>query len=152
MKCPFCSSPDSQVVDSRDTSDFRIRRRRQCEKCKKRFTTYEDVQLEELVVIKKDGRREPFDKNKLLTGISRACIKRPVPQEKIAQIVDWVEAKLRKMSKPEVPAAKVGELVMERLQKVDGVAYIRFASVYRSFTDLESFEKALRTLKKGQKR
>lgn len=151
MKCPFCHATESSVLDSRDTSDFRIRRRRECQKCAKRFTTYEDVQLEELVVIKKDGRREPFDKNKLLIGISRACIKRPVPQEKIVQVVEWVDARLRKTAKPEVPAAKVGELVMERLQKIDQVAYIRFASVYRSFTDIESFEKALRSLKKGKK-
>lgn len=151
MKCPFCGASSSSVVDSRDTSDFRIRRRRQCEKCHKRFTTYEDVQLEELTVIKKDGRREPFDRNKLLTGIARACIKRPVPHEKIVAVVDAVEAKLRRLAKPEIPAEKIGELVMERLQKTDQVAYIRFASVYRSFTDIDSFEKALRALKHSKK-
>jgi len=151
MKCPFCGNSASHVVDSRDTSDFRIRRRRQCEKCRKRFTTYEDVQLEELVVIKKDGRREPFDRNKLFTGVQRACIKLPIPQEKIVMVVDGVEAKMRRHSKPEIPAEKIGELVMEKLQKIDHVAYIRFASVYRSFTDVESFEKALRSLKKGKR-
>lgn len=147
MKCPFCPSVSSQVVDSRDTSDFRIRRRRECSKCHKRFTTYEDVQLEEIVLIKKDGRREPYDRNKLLTGITRSCIKRPVPQEKIVQIVDYVEGRLRRSGAKETNTSKIGELVMEKLQKIDKVAYIRFASVYRSFTDIESFEKALRALK-----
>ncbi len=150
MKCPFCGHQASSVIDSRDTSDFRIRRRRKCDKCRKRFTTYEDVQLEELVVIKKDGRREPFDRNKLLTGVQRACIKLPIPQEKIVLLVDWAEGKLRRMPKREFPASKIGELVMERLQKVDHVAYIRFASVYRSFTDVESFEKVLKSLKRGR--
>lgn len=108
------------------------------------------MQLEELVVIKKDGRREPFDRNKLLTGVQRACIKLPIPQDKIVHVVDGVEAKLRRLSKPEIPAEKIGELVMERLQKIDHVAYIRFASVYRSFTDVESFENALKSLKRGK--
>lgn len=147
MKCPFCSDPASKVVDSRDTSDFRIRRRRECLKCEKRFTTFEDVELEEISVIKKDGRREPFDRNKLLAGISRACVKRPVPRQTIEKIVESVEQKLRKLSGREVSATKIGELVMDRLKKADQVAYIRFASVYRSFTDVESFEKALRALK-----
>ncbi len=151
MKCPYCTHAASKVVDSRDTSDFRIRRRRECLKCEKRFTTYEDVQLEEITIIKKDGRREPFDRNKLLSGIQRACEKRPVPRPTIEKVVEQVEQRLRKSPGLEVSTAKIGELVMERLRKVDQVAYIRFASVYRSFTDIDSFEKALRALRHGKK-
>jgi transcriptional repressor NrdR len=148
MKCPFCSHGDSKVVDSRDTSDFRIRRRRECLKCKKRFTTFEDVELGEITVKKKDGRREPFDRNKLLTGLLRACEKRPVPRQTIEKIIEDVEHRLRKVPSHEVPTSRIGELVMEKLKKVDQVSYIRFASVYRSFTDIDSFEKALHALKK----
>jgi transcriptional repressor NrdR len=152
MKCPACSSENSKVIDKRDTSDFRIRRRRECLSCKKRFTTFEDIQFEEVVVIKKDGRREIFDKNKLYIGISRSCQKRPVSREKIDNIVDEVEQILRKNPKNEVPTKKIGELVMSRLKKEDEIAYIRFASVYKSFTDLESFEQALKVLKTKKKK
>lgn len=152
MKCPACSTEQSKVIDKRDTSDFRIRRRRECLKCKKRFTTFEDIQFEEVVVIKKDGRREIFDKNKLYIGISRSCQKRPVSREQIDLIVDEVEQILRKNPKNEVPTKKVGELVMNRLKKVDEISYIRFASVYKSFTDLESFEQALKVLKTTKKK
>ncbi|MFH1095218.1 MAG: transcriptional regulator NrdR [Candidatus Micrarchaeota archaeon] len=152
MKCPFCANAQSKVVDSRDTSDFRIRRRRECLKCAKRFTTFEDVQLEEITVIKKDGRREPFDRNKLLAGLMRACEKRPVPRSVVEKIVEAVEQRLRKRPRTEVPTTLIGELVMERLKKADQVAYIRFASVYRSFTDIDSFEKALHALKKAARK
>ncbi len=152
MRCPFCAHAQSKVVDSRDTSDFRIRRRRECLKCAKRFTTFEDVQLEEITVIKKDGRREPFDRNKLLAGLMRACEKRPVPRLVVEKIVEAVEQRLRKRPHKEVPTTLIGELVMERLKKADQVAYIRFASVYRSFTDIDSFEKALHALKKAARK
>jgi transcriptional repressor NrdR len=136
------------VVDSRDTDDFRIRRRRECAKCKRRFTTYEGVEKEDLFVIKKDGRREKFDRKKLLGGFEKSCEKRPVSREQIEEMANWVEGKLRKAGKKEIATSEIGELVMERLHKVDDVAYIRFASVYRSFTDIDSFEDALRKLKR----
>jgi transcriptional repressor NrdR len=148
MKCPYCSHRESDVVDSRDTDDFRIRRRRQCAKCGRRFTTYEEVEKGDLFVIKKDGRRERFDRHKLLTGIGKSCEKRPVSREKIEEMANWVEGKLRKGGKKEISTSAIGELVMERLRKADDVAYIRFASVYRSFTDIDSFEDALRKLKR----
>jgi len=148
MRCPFCQHTDSDVIDTRDTDDYRIRRRRECAKCKRRFTTYEEAEKEDLFVIKKDGRREKFDRHKLLSGIQKACEKRPVSVEQTDEIANWVEAKIRKGDKQEVKTDEIGELVMERLKKVDEVAYIRFASVYRSFADVESFEQALKNLKK----
>jgi len=148
MRCPYCSHSESDVVDSRDTDDFRIRRRRECAKCKRRFTTYEEVDKEDIFVIKKDGRREKFERRKLLAGLEKSCEKRPVSREQIEEMANWVEGKLRKSGKKEVATEGIGELVMERLRKVDDVAYIRFASVYRSFTDIDSFEDALRKLKR----
>jgi len=148
MKCPYCSHRESDVVDSRDTDDCRIRRRRECAKCRRRFTTYEEVDKEDIFVIKKDGRREKFDRHKLLAGLGKSCEKRPVSRERIEEMANWVEGKLRKGGKREIATDAIGELVMERLRKVDDVAYIRFASVYRSFTDIDSFEDALRKLKR----
>jgi transcriptional repressor NrdR len=148
MRCPYCNHTESDVVDSRDTDDFRIRRRRECAKCERRFTTYEEVDKEDIFVIKKDGRREKFDRHKLLSGLERSCEKRPVSREQIEEMANWVEGKLRKSGKKEIETQSIGELVMERLRKVDDVAYIRFASVYRSFTDIDSFEDALRKLKR----
>ena len=148
MRCPYCSHTETDVVDSRDTDDYRIRRRRECAKCKRRFTTYEEVDKEDIFVIKKDGRREKFDRHKLMSGLERSCEKRPVSREQIEEMANWVEGKLRKSGKKEIATDAIGELVMERLRKVDDVAYIRFASVYRSFTDIDSFEDALRKLKR----
>ena len=148
MRCPYCSHAKTDVVDSRDTDDFRVRRRRECAKCSRRFTTYEEVDKEDIFVIKKDGRREKFDRHKLLTGIEKSCEKRPVSREQIEGMANWVEGRLRKGGKKEIATNAIGELVMERLRKVDDVAYIRFASVYRSFTDIDSFEDALRKLKR----
>ena len=148
MRCPYCSHTETDVVDSRDTDDFRVRRRRECAKCKRRFTTYEEVDKEDIFVIKKDGRREKFDRHKLLSGLEKSCEKRPVSREQIEEMANWVEGKLRKSGKKEIDTNAIGELVMERLRKVDDVAYIRFASVYRSFTDIDSFEDALRKLKR----
>jgi transcriptional repressor NrdR len=139
---------ESDVIDTRDTDDFRIRRRRECSKCGRRFTTYEEVEKEDLFVIKKDGRREKFDRRKLLSGLERSCEKLPVSREKIEEIASWVEGKLRKGDKKEVKSSQIGELVMSKLKGVDKVAYIRFAAVYRSFADVESFEEALRQIKK----
>lgn len=148
MRCPYCSHTETDVVDSRDTDDYRIRRRRECAKCERRFTTYEEVDKEDIFVIKKDGRREKFDRHKLMSGLEKSCEKRPVSREQIEEMANWVEGKLRKGGKKEIATDAIGELVMERLRKVDDVAYIRFASVYRSFTDIDSFEDALRKLKR----
>jgi transcriptional repressor NrdR len=151
MRCPYCSYKETSVIDSRDVGDLELtRRRRECRKCKKRFTTYERVEIIDLIVIKKDGRREKFDRHKLMSGIQKACEKRPVSQEVIEKTVEEIERELRNMETLEVPSKKIGELVMRKLKKIDKVAYIRFASVYRSL-DLETLSKELRSLRKKKK-
>ncbi len=140
MRCPFCGYKEDKVVDSRATAEeSAIRRRRECLKCGKRFTTYEYVEEVSLLVIKKDGRREAFDRKKILAGIIRACEKRPVSVEKMEEIVTQVERLIQKKSDREVPSTKIGELVMEKLKSIDDVAYVRFASVYRQFKDVGQF-------------
>ncbi len=140
MKCPFCGYKEDKVVDSRSTAEeSAIRRRRECLKCGKRFTTYEYVEESSLLVIKKDGRREAFDRKKILAGIIRACEKRPVSVEKMEDVVTQVEHAIQKKSDREVLASRIGELVMERLKFIDDVAYVRFASVYRQFKDVGQF-------------
>ena len=147
MRCPYCHHAETKVLDSREVEESdAIRRRRECEKCEKRFTTYERAELMDLVVIKKDGRRERFDRNKLKGGIMKACEKRPIGVSTINRMTDDIERVLRNQESHEVRSSLVGELVMKHLKKVDKVAYIRFASVYRCFTDLESFEKELHRL------
>ena len=149
MKCPYCAHEENQVLDSRDSEDLSsVRRRRECLKCNKRFTTYERVDVVDLFVIKKDGRREQFDRNKLLTGIKKACEKRPVSMGTIEETTDEIEQNLRKRETTEIPGKVIGEIVMRRLKVLDKVAYIRFASVYRSFEDVESFEKEVQSLSK----
>ena len=149
MKCPFCGNVEDKVIDSRISAEGdSIRRRRECLKCQKRFTTHERLEEHPMMVIKKDGRREKFDRHKLLSGVQKACEKRPVSIEQVEEITNWVEGHIRREDKQEIKTSKIGELVMERLRKVDDVAYIRFASVYRSFTDIDSFEDALRKLKR----
>lgn len=143
-RCPYCSFDETRVVDKRDHEDS-TRRRRECLKCNKRFTTYERAEVN-LIVVKKDGTRERYDRNKLLTGIVKACEKRPISQETIEKIVDDIEAELRGYGR-EASSRDIGELVMDKLKKIDKVAYIRFASVYREFSDLAEFEKELRLLK-----
>ena len=141
MRCPFCAHEDSQVKDSRPTEDgVAIRRRRQCEACGARFTTFERVQLRELTVIKSEARREPFDRAKLERSIAIACSKRPVPPEKIERLVSGIQRRIEISGDSEVPASRVGELVMEGLRALDSVAYIRFASVYKDFTEAKDFE------------
>jgi transcriptional repressor NrdR len=148
MKCPFCSLPGSRVLDSRPAADGgAIRRRRECGGCGRRFTTYERVGDFSLAVVKKDGRREPFDRQKLLSGIVKACQKRPVPVARMEAIVDEIEKELRQGMGPEVESRWIGEMVMERLRLLDEVAYVRFASVYREFRDAESFMREVRNLK-----
>src|SRR3989338_2475175 len=145
MKCPYCGSTKDRVMDSRASSKGRsIRRRRQCLKCKKRFTTYEYVERVPILVIKKDGRREHFDREKLLTGGMRPCEKRPGAVKKIERLVDDIERALEKGYDREVKSKEIGELVMKRLHTLDEIAYVRFASVYRQFKDVSEFIKELK--------
>ena len=147
MKCPFCRHIEDKVIDSRSSNeDKSVRRRRECMKCKKRFTTYEYVEETPLMVIKKDGRREAFDRNKVISGILKACEKRPVSVQKVEGVVDRVEIQLQKNFDKEVKAPAIGEIVMAELQKIDEVAYVRFASVYRQFKDINQFMKELKDL------
>jgi transcriptional repressor NrdR len=139
MKCPFCGSDDSRVIDTR-TSGERIRRRRECGACEKRFTTYERVVLSNPMVVKRDGRREEFDPEKLALGVRKACAKRPISMEDLEKLVDQVESEVQRMGKAEVPSSVIGDLVMERLKELDELAYILFASVYLPLTDLESMK------------
>lgn len=151
MKCPFCSFEDSKVVDSRPTDEgTSIRRRRECLHCGKRFTTYETVERMPLMLIKRDGTRQAYDRQKLLNGLVKACEKRPVSPMQLEQIVDYVEQKLFSSLESEVSSKVIGELVMEQLRKVDEVAYVRFASVYRQFKDINTFMEELNTLLKDK--
>ncbi len=149
MKCPFCGSNSLKVLDSRSIEDGSIRRRRTCEDCGKRFTTYERIEMTPLVVIKKDNTREPFDRNKIIAGMMRSCMKRPVATEDIRQAALDVENTLANMDQTEIPASVIGEMVMDKLKVLDEVAYVRFASVYREFTDVDSFmEEVSKIIKK----
>lgn len=148
MKCHQCEYLDSKVIESRDLEEgASIRRRRQCLGCGWRFTTYERLERSNPAVIKKDGRREPFDRSKVAGGLYRACEKRPISVGRIEEVIDEIEREIRAIGEQEVPAAKVGELVMLKLMMLDDVAYVRFASVYRSFADVESFEAEVAKLK-----
>ena len=148
MRCPFCQHEDTHVLETRESAEEATRRRRECLKCQKRFTTYERLELNPIVVVKKTGLRESFDKDKLRKGMLRACEKRPITFNQINKSIDEIEADLRSYEKAEVPSKKIGTLVMKKLRKLDKVAYIRFASVYREFEDLGSFEKELKKLLK----
>ncbi|MCL4425793.1 MAG: transcriptional regulator NrdR [Firmicutes bacterium] len=140
MRCPYCGHEESKVLNSRPTEEGNaIRRRRECASCGRRFTTYETVEKLPLVVIKKDGRREAFDSGKILSGLLKACEKRPVPVATIQEVVKSIENDLRSQGETEVPSQKIGEIVMERLREIDEVAYVRFASVYRQFKDVSNF-------------
>lgn len=147
MKCPFCGFADSKVVDSRPTDEgSSIRRRRECLKCLKRFTTYETVERMPLLLIKRDGTRQPYDRQKLLSGVMKACEKRPVPQQRLEQLVDTVEQKLFSSLDYEISSKVIGGMVMEELRSIDEVAYVRFASVYRQFKDINTFMEELNLL------
>jgi transcriptional repressor NrdR len=153
MRCSFCGYKEDKVVDSRSIQEERaIRRRRECLKCGKRFTTYEYIEEPSLMVIKKDGRRQPFDRKKILSGIIKACEKRPVSMDKMEEIVIQVERVLQKKPAREVVSTRIGELVMERLKGLDDVAYVRFASVYRQFRDVEQFMVELKDMLNKEKR
>ena len=151
MQCPYCAKEQNKVIDTRE-SDETIRRRRQCLSCGKRFTTYERIAQTGLMVIKQDSRREAFDRQKLLSGIVKACAKRPVPMEAIEALVDEIEMELHAMGRSEVDSQKIGQMLMERLRILDDVAYVRFASVYRRFADLDSLAIEIQRLKEKKQR
>ncbi len=152
MKCPYCGKPDTKVIDSRQTADgSSIRRRRCCDGCGKRFTTYEKVETIPLIIIKKDNTREQYDRGKLERGVLQACYKRPVPAEEIQQAIDDVETQIFRLEEKEIPSSQIGEMVMESLKDLDEVAYVRFASVYREFKDVNTFMDELeKILKQGE--
>lgn len=153
MKCPYCGYSESKVIDSRPTDEGeRIRRRRECLNCAKRFTTYEVIETVPVVVVKKDKSREAFDRNKLLNGLLRACEKRPVPLETLERIVDEIETLLQNSLDREVPSTLIGTYAMDTLKKVDEVAYVRFASVYREFKDINTFMDELNKIKAERNR
>ncbi|MDE6889730.1 MAG: transcriptional regulator NrdR [Eubacterium sp.] len=147
MKCPFCSSDNTRVIDSRPADDnSSIRRRRLCDVCKKRFTTYEKVETIPLIVIKKDNNREQFDRSKIEAGILRACHKRPISINRINKLVDDIETEIFNMEEKEIPSTVIGEIVMDRLKDLEAVAYVRFASVYREFKDINTFMDELKKI------
>lgn len=151
MRCPFCANPESKVIDSRPADEgASIRRRRECLACHKRFTTYEMMESLPLMVVKKDGSRQSFDRNKVLSGLIRACEKRPVSFDTLENIVNEVEQSLQNELKQEISSTEIGELVMDKLKKVDQVAYVRFASVYRQFKDIDTFMAELNKLLEDQ--
>src|SRR5688500_9710372 len=147
MRCPFCGKPDSRVVDSRDVRDGdSVRRRRECVVCGRRFTTYENVETPELVVVKRDGRRELFDPRKLTSKLLLAFTKRPVPMAEVERVAREVELQLHELGRSEVPSTVIGELVLAKLKEIDEIAYIRFASVYREFKDLDDWRREMAEL------
>jgi transcriptional repressor NrdR len=147
MKCPFCNHNEDKVIDSRETAESTaVRRRRECINCGKRFTTYEYIEKTPLMVIKKDGRREPFNRQKILNGLLKACEKRPVSMEKMESMVSEVELDVQKKFEQEIESRQLGEIVVEKLAKLDDVAYVRFASVYRQFKDINQFMREMREI------
>lgn len=149
MKCPFCNTPDTKVIDSRPADDnASIRRRRQCIKCNKRFTTYEKLETMPLMVIKKDNTREPYDRSKIESGIIRSCHKRPVSSQQVENIVNDIENKVFSLEEREIPTSIIGEMVMDKLKDLDEVAYVRFASVYREFKDVNTFMSVIENMLK----
>ncbi|HRZ15052.1 MAG TPA: transcriptional regulator NrdR [Candidatus Omnitrophota bacterium] len=152
MRCTLCGYKEDKVVDSRTIQEGRaIRRRRECLKCGKRFTTYEYIEEPSLMVIKRDGRRQPFDRQKILNGVIKACEKRPISMDKMEEIVTVIERAIQKKSEREVSSTRIGELIMERLKGLDDIAYVRFASVYRQFKDVEQFMSELKGIFKKEK-
>ncbi len=148
MKCPYCGFLEDRVIDSRESEDgLQIRRRRECLHCEKRFTTYEEIEEKQLIVVKKDGRREKFSREKIFNGIQKACEKRPVSTEQISLIVDEIEQELRQRFEKEVLSHDIGNIIVEKLRKIDEVAYVRFASVYRQFKDVSEFQKEVERIK-----
>jgi len=148
MKCPFCNTPETKVIDKRVSEDLETnRRRRECLSCKRRFTTYERIEMGNMLVVKKDTTRERFDREKLKNGILKACEKRPIELKDIERVINDVESDIRSKDTDEITSSEIGKIVMNKLKKLDDVAYIRFASVYRQFADISSFEKEFKKLK-----
>ena len=153
MKCPFCNNDDTRVVDTRSQEDdYVIRRRRMCEKCQKRFTTFERIDMVPIMIVKADGTRESFDKNKLLNGILKSCNKRSVTMEQMENLVEDIENAIYNTGKKEIESKEIGNMVMDRLKDIDEVAYVRFASVYRQFKDIDTFMDELEKLLKEKRR
>lgn len=153
MRCPFCAHQESKVIDSRVSGEGAIiRRRRECEACQKRYTTYERIEEVLPMIVKKDGRREPFDRLKIIQGLKRACEKRPVSMGTLEKMIDDIEIKLQEKGDKEIPSQTIGEYIMEALHQIDPVAYVRFASVYRSFKDVNEFMNELQGILKGQEK
>ena len=147
MRCPYCGNPDTRVIDSRPADDnYSIRRRRLCDDCGKRFTTYEKVETIPLIVIKKDNAREQYDRSKIEAGVLRACHKRPISVNQINQLVDEVETEIFNREEKEIPSTLIGEIVMDKIKNLDSVAYVRFASVYREFKDVNTFMSELKKM------
>ena len=151
MKCPYCGESDTRVIDTREVGEG-IRRRRECQGCQQRFTTYERVAKISLMVAKRDGRREPFDSDKLLNGVLRACAKRPIPLETLQQMVKDMERELYELGQAEVESEQIGKMVMDRLRELDDVAYVRFASVYRRFQDVDTLAEEIEEFKEWKRR
>lgn len=152
MKCPNCGHLESKVIDSRPTENSSIRRRRECLECGYRFTTYEIIDTIPTYILKKDGTKEVYDRNKLMSGMIKACYKRPVSEEQLNQAVNEIETEIQNSLQSEYPSSEIGTLVMEKLRNLDEVSYVRFASVYREFKDVETFMKELRGLMKNQRK
>ncbi|MBC8115727.1 MAG: transcriptional repressor NrdR [Candidatus Saccharimonas sp.] len=152
MMCPFCRNGDTSVIDSRASQDFVIRRRRKCLSCERRFTTYEKIEDSPIKVIKKDGTRVPFDREKIKSGLEKSCYKRPISDEQMEVIISDIEASLYEQFDREVPSREIGEKVMEALRKIDHVAFVRFASVYREFQDVNDFVEELEPLRADRRR
>lgn len=152
MMCPYCRNGDTSVVDSRASQDFVIRRRRKCLSCERRFTTYEKIEDSPIRVIKKDGTRVPFDREKIKSGLEKSCYKRPISDEQMEVIISDIEASLYEQFDREVPSREIGEKVMEALRKIDHVAFVRFASVYREFQDVNDFVEELEPLRSDRRR
>ena len=150
MKCPYCGKENTRVIDSRPTDDSSIRRRRQCDECGKRFTTYEKVETLPLIVVKKDNNREPYDREKIVAGIVRSCHKRPISMKQINDMVDDIEGQIFNMEEKEIPTTTIGSIVMDKLKDLDEVAYVRFASVYREFKDVNTFMDEIKKILKKQ--
>ena len=148
MKCPYCGKENTRVIDSRPTDDSSIRRRRQCDECGKRFTTYEKVETLPLIVVKKDNNREPYDREKIVAGIVRSCHKRPISMTQINDMVDDIEGQIFNMEEKEIPTTTIGSIVMDKLKDLDEVAYVRFASVYREFKDVNTFMEEIKKILK----
>ena len=151
MKCPYCGKENTRVIDSRPTDDSSIRRRRQCDECGKRFTTYEKVETLPLIVVKKDNNREPYDREKIVAGIVRSCHKRPISMKQINDMVDDIEGQIFNMEEKEIPTTTIGSIVMDKLKDLDEVAYVRFASVYREFKDVNTFMDEIKKILKSNK-